>query len=320
MVKGVTRIFHSADVHGNEAVWKKYLRTAEHYKANVIMLCGDLTGKAIVPIVRRGPNDWYCAPYGKVEEFHSMEEVEKKKQEVRNGGFYAVELTQGEVEELQVDEKKMDAFFARVMAETVDRWLSTVEERVSEHTMVIVNPGNDDHFGVDDVIKKHERVIYPLKRVIDIDEKHQLISCDWVNPTPWDTPRECSERDLMKKLEKEFGRVNRYENLICNFHAPPYNTPLDEAPKLDKDLKPVVSFGTPIMEHVGSKAVKEAILKYQPLLALHGHIHESSAHCYLGRTLCVNPGSEYRKGVLKGYVIDLPPTEGARIDCWRVEG
>lgn len=316
----LTRIFYSADVHGNELIWKKYLKAAEYYKADVIMLCGDLTGKAIVPIVRRGSNDWYSRPYGKTEEYHSREAVEKQKHTIRNEGLYVVELTHEEVEEIQKDEKKMDDLFVKVMVETIDRWLSLVEERVTKQTKVIVNPGNDDHFEIDDAIKRHDRVIYPLHRVVDIDEKHQLISCAWVNPTPWKTPRECSEQDLMKKLEKEFARLDGYENLICNFHAPPYGTPLDLAPKLEKDLKPVAHFGTVEKEHVGSKAVNEVIRKYQPLLGLHGHIHESKAHCYLERTLCVNPGSQYRKGVLMGYVLDLPTIKGGRIDCWPVQG
>jgi len=316
----MTRIFHATDPHGNELIWKKYLKTSVYYKADIIMLCGDLTGKAIVPFVKKGDSEWYSSPYGKVETYYCREEVNKKMESIRDQGFYAVELSRSDVEQFQKDEKKMDALFENVMKDTVDRWMTMVEERVPKEVKVLVNPGNDDSFAIDEVIKKHERILYPLQKVVDIDGSHRLISCDWVNPTPWKTPRECSEDELLRKLEREFGRVEAFDNLICNFHAPPYGTQLDLAPKLDKDLRPVSHFGNPEMENVGSKAVKEAILKYQPLLGLHGHIHDSIAHMYLGRTLCVNPGSDYRKGLLRGYVVDLPTPGKPKIECWRVEG
>jgi hypothetical protein len=51
--------------------------------------------------------------------------------------------------------------------------------------------------------------------------------------------------------------------------------------------------------------VRKAIEKFQPLLGLHGHIHESRSAEKIGRTLCVNPGSEYGEGVMRGVVIEL---------------
>jgi len=295
------------------------LKTSVHYKADVIMLFGDLTGKAIVPIVKR-ESDWYSRPFGKTERYFTKEEVEKKIQEIREQGFYAIEMSESQAQECQQDEKKMEALFENVMCETMDRWLSMIEEQVPKEIRVIVSPGNDDHFAIDEVIKKHERVIYPLNKVVDIHDKYKLISCEWVNPTPWLTPRECSEEELMKKLDQEFSRVDSHENVLCNLHAPPFGTTLDIAPRLDKNLKPIAHFGNPEMESVGSKSVRDAIMKYKPLLGLHGHIHECSAHLYLGRTLCVNPGSDYRRGILRGYVVDLPSPENPKMECWRVEG
>ncbi|MDH5794822.1 MAG: phosphoesterase [Candidatus Bathyarchaeota archaeon] len=314
-----TRIFHATDPHGNELIWRKYLKTSVNYKADVIMLFGDLTGKAIVPIVKR-ESDWYSAPFGKTERYFSREEVDKKIKSIRDEGLYAIEMSESDARACQEDEKKMDALFQNVMCETMDRWVSMVEEQVPKGIQVIVSPGNDDHLAIDDVIKKHERVIYPLNKAVDIGDKYKLISCEWVNPTPWLTPRECPEEELMKKLDREFSRVDRYDDLLCNFHAPPFGTILDVAPKLDKTLKPVAHFGSVETESVGSKAVLDAIMKYQPLLGLHGHIHECNAHTYLGKTLCVNPGSDYRKGILRGYVVDLPSPENPKMECWRVEG
>jgi len=303
----LTRIFVASDIHGSEVIWRKFLRMHEIHKADVLMMLGDLTGKAILPIVKRKENEWYYAPWGKEKVLHSRKEVDEVIETYRNQGYYTFETTPEEVEELQAYPRKVDELFIRLMRDVLGSWLEMVEEKVPKNVKVIVSPGNDDSFEIDEVIEKSERVIYPLHKVVDIDGRHQMISCAWTNPTPWDTPRECSEKELKKKLEKEFSKVDSYENLICNFHAPPYDTGLDICPKLDKNLKPVWKMGSPVTYPAGSKAVRECIEKYQPLLGLHGHIHESCGSRYIGRTLCLNPGSEYESGLLRGFVVDLPP-------------
>jgi Icc-related predicted phosphoesterase len=59
---------------------------------------------------------------------------------------------------------------------------------------------------------------------------------------------------------------------------------------------------------VGSTAVRDAIERYQPALSLHGHIHEARGVHWLGRTLALNPGSEYAEGTMKGAIVNLEPT------------
>lgn len=68
--------------------------------------------------------------------------------------------------------------------------------------------------------------------------------------------------------------------------------------------------GQMIMKSVGSVAVREAIEQYQPLIGLHGHIHESRGATRIGRTVCVNPGSEYGEGILRGVIVEI---EGDRV-------
>lgn len=286
-----------------------------YHKADVLMMCGDLTGKALVPIVKRKQDEWYYAPLGKEEILHSAEEVKAVMDKLHDRGWYPFETTPKEVEELKADSKKVNELFAVLMKDTLREWLEMAND-LEQSIKVIVSPGNDDRFDIDEVLRNNERIIYPLNRVVDIDGIHQLISCEWTNLTPWNTPRQCSEEELRKRLEREFKRVNKYDDLICNFHAPPLNTVLDVAPKLDKNKKQVMQFGNPVSINVGSEAVREAIEQYQPFLSLHGHIHESCGFEYVGRTVCINPGSEYESGLLRGYVIDLPPK---KFEFWRVE-
>jgi Icc-related predicted phosphoesterase len=322
--KKMTRIFHSVDAHGSNLVWKKYLNAATAYKVEVVLLCGDLTGKAIVPAVKVKDNEWFINPFGKEERFYSIEKLRERLNVLENQGYYSFETTKKEIAELQREPKKVEEIFARLMKERLEQWLEMVEEKIPKDVEVVVMPGNDDITEIDGVIMAHEdRIIYPLKKVVYIDEKHPMISCEYVNPTPWETPREAQEQEIMKMLEREFSRVDAKEQkyLVCNFHAPPYDTRLDLAPKLDKKLNVVTRLdGSPEMVHVGSKSVKIFIEKHQPRLGLHGHIHEAAADQKIGRTVVVNPGSDYQAGVLRGYVVDLGSDADQEIKVWRVEG
>jgi Icc-related predicted phosphoesterase len=300
------------------------IRTGTHYDANILMMCGDLTGKAILPIVRKNEAEWYCTrtvdlvqTKGNVQWLHSRDEVEKKKQEFREMGYYPFETTPEGLTELAGSEKKVSELVVQLTKDSVSRWIEMVKQQVPKDVTVIVNPGNDDDFAIDEVIRNDERVVYPLDKVVPIGDRYEVISCAHVNPTPWQTPRECSEQELAKLLQAQFDRIRSYDNLICNFHCPPYNTTLDIATKIDKNWRPVNTYGMPVTTNVGSTAVREAIEKYQPLLSLHGHIHESCGFQKIGRTLCLNPGSEYSSGILRGYVIDL--AQGEIVGYQRVE-
>jgi Icc-related predicted phosphoesterase len=130
-----------------------------------------------------------------------------------------------------------------------------------------------------------------------------MINCGWTNPTPWKTPRECSEEDLLKRIRDMTSKVKNMETSIFALHAPPYGTGLDEAPELDKELRPVK--GGTSRAPVGSTAVLQIIKECQPLLGLHGHIHEAKGATKIGRTLCLNPGSMYSEGMLQGVLLAI---------------
>ena len=86
---------------------------------------------------------------------------------------------------------------------------------------------------------------------------------------------------------------------------PPYDSRLDRAVELDAELRPRHHGGQPVEIPVGSTAVRDVIDEFQPLLALHGHIHESRGEARLGRTLAINSGSEYNTGRLHGVVVEV---------------
>lgn len=298
-----TSILYATDVHGSEKCWKKFLRTGKRYKPDIMLMGGDLTGKVIAPIIKLKPNLHTCHLFGHKYELHDEKEIKRIEGLIRETGYYPYRCSLEEAQELGANKKKLDDLFDKLMEASTERWLKMVD--ISKETKVIVNPGNDDRFVIDHVIQESENVIYPLHKVVDLDEKHEMISCEWVNSTPWNSPRECSEKELMKKLEPEVARLDHFENAIFNFHCPPYDTVLDVAPKLDKTLKPKTFLGKPKMENVGSKSVRELIEKHQPLMGLHGHIHESAGRQELGKTTCINPGSDYTSGILYACLIKI---------------
>jgi Icc-related predicted phosphoesterase len=286
-------------------------------KANVVIVGGDLTGKMLVPLVQESDGK---VKYYLMGRMHVVESRELKKiaKEIHGMGYYPYVTDEGGVEELRSSRKKLEEVFVQSMRDTLNKWFDLIREKVPRDASIIVLPGNDDRFEIDDVIKSHEDVIYAEGEVIDLDGVHELVSCGWVNPTPWKTPREESDEDLEKRLEAYISKVDKIETALFNFHAPPYQSKLDEAPLLDEDFKPVIRAGKVVMVPVGSMAVRKVIEEHQPQLGLHGHIHEAGGSMKIGKTFCVNPGSEYSEGVLRAFFIEFRDKEIRRLQ--RIEG
>jgi Icc-related predicted phosphoesterase len=312
-----TRILFATDMHGSEGTWRKFLNASAMLKVDVAICGGDLTGKMIVPIVDRKD--------GKIEYYHMGEthivdadQKDKAYKEIIGIGYYPYSTNQSEYEEMTKSPKKVDQVFHDVMISTLKKWFDLIPQKVPSETRVIVCPGNDDREPVDDVVNNSKNVINGEGKILEIDGSHEMISCGWVNPSPWKTTREEEEDKLEERLERYISQVKNMETAIFNFHAPPYQSKLDDAPLLDKDLNPIIQGGSVIMVPVGSKAVRKMIEKYQPFLGLHGHIHESSGSMKIGRTHCVNPGSEYAEGILRAFFIEFKDTKIAKLQ--RIEG
>lgn len=299
-----TRIFFATDIHGSETCWKKFLNSGKHYEAKVMVLGGDMTGKALVPIVEQGAGRWYATLLENRQDFTTEDEVKQFEESVRRRGYYPFRSTPDEMSELENDEKLRDQLFHHEMLGTVERWMRMADEKL-EGTGIqcFVSPGNDDQFEVDEIIAAAKNVELAEGRVVEFGD-FQMVSTGWANRTPWDTYREEDEEDLKKRLVAMTSQVTAApEKTIYNFHCPPYSTGLDDAPEIDADMRPKDAGRSTVP--VGSTAVRESIEEGQPTLALHGHIHEARGNTRLGRTLCINPGSSYEQGQLLGAVVDL---------------
>jgi Icc-related predicted phosphoesterase len=298
------RLFFATDVHGSEVCWRKFLNAGKHYKADVVILGGDMTGKALVPVIDDGGGSWHATLLDNRETLNGEEAVQQFEQAVIRRGYYPFRTTPEELNELANDEPRWHALFEEEMLKTVERWMELADERLGGSGIrVFVCPGNDDQLEVDEVVANAKTVELGEGRVIDING-FQLASSGWANRTPWDTYREEDEDALLERFERMIADVTTDpEHTIFSLHCPPYNTGLDEAPQLtaDMSLKDAGRATVP----VGSTAVRTVIERHQPALALHGHIHEARGTHRLGKTLCVNPGSTYEQGQLLGAVIDI---------------
>ncbi len=299
------KIFFTTDIHGSERCFRKFVNAAKFYEVQAIILGGDITGKAIIPIIKQAGGK-YTATITNTPHSFSADELEGVQKEIRFNGYYPFVTTDDELDEISKDPDGKNKIFRAAIKESLENWFALAEERLRPiGVKIYVAPGNDDDEIVDEVLAASSFVINPEEQVIEIAPGIEMMSFGYANPTPWDSPRELPEEELAKRLTALADKMSYKGVSIFNLHVPPFNTPLDQAPKLDANLKPVVEGGQIAMAGCGSKSVRSLIEKYQPTVALHGHVHESAGAFRLNKTICLNPGSEYNDGVLRGAIVTI---------------
>lgn len=304
MVK--TRLYFVTDVHGSDRCFRKFVNAGKFYNANVLVLGGDITGKMIVPVVKQADGTSKCEFGGTAYVLKTPEQVNDVVKNIKDSGFYPFIAEPKDVEELSAKPELVHQLFLKLMKESITGWMNLAEERLKGTGIkCYVSPGNDDYFEIDEALNSATYVINPEEKTMDIDGEHEMITLGYANHTPWNSPREVDEDVLQQKIDKMASQVKDMKKALFNLHVPPINTIIDQAPKLDENLKPVISGGSIVMTSAGSTAVRASIEKYQPLSGIHGHIHESRGMVKIGQTICFNPGSEYNSGILKGLLCDI---------------
>jgi Icc-related predicted phosphoesterase len=304
----VPRVFFATDLHGSEMCWRKFLNAAKFYEADILICGGDMTGKAIVPIVQEDGN--FTFTLAGVQQTVGADQVGEIEAQIRRKGYYPLQMNVERLHELDQNEEMRAETFQQVMLDGVDRWMGMAADKLrGTGVRCFVCPGNDDEMEVDDVIRRSDLVELGEGRMLDIDG-WTMISTGWSNHTPWNTHREETEEALGERIESMAKQIPDASRAIFNLHCPPFKSGLDEAPAIDADLK--LLHGGRALRPVRSTAVRAAIEKHQPLLSLHGHIHESKGAIKIGKTLSINPGSSYEEGMLMGAIIQLDPKKGIK--------
>jgi uncharacterized protein len=300
-----TRIFFVADLHGSAICWRKFINAARVYRADVLLVGGDLSAKTVTPVVQEN-GGWVAVVEG-ARRTAPAADVEKLEASLRDGATIPFRTTPAEWEELRAHHGRLDQLFERLAPQEVALWLRWAGERLgSDPTRLLLGLGNDDPTRLEAAIEADGRAELTDNAVLRLDDEHEMVTLAYSNPTPWHTYRELPEEEIARRLDSGAAELERLDRAVFNIHVPPHSTPLDLAPRLDANLtKMMAPGGEPEMVHVGSTAVRQALVRHHPLLALHGHIHESRGTTSFDRTLSVNCGSAYTEGTLLGALIDL---------------
>jgi uncharacterized protein len=302
---GATRLFFATDLHGSERCFRKFTHAGRVYGASLLILGGDLAGKGIAPIVRDG-SGWRCEFAGARLRLATEEEAAAVADRMRQAGLYPHRCTADEYQALAESEPMRAALFHRLMQETLRRWLELAEERLSgTGVRCLAILGNDDEPALAACFEGLRSVTYAEESLVVLEGGYSVFSLGFSNPTPWRTPRELPEEELERRIRDGLRHLPGTDRLILNLHCPPYGSNLDLAPALDEELRVRREMGETKLAPVGSTAVRDAIVRHQPLLSLHGHVHESRGAVRIGRTLAINPGSDYGEGVLRGAIVNL---------------
>ena len=308
-----TRIFFATDIHGSEQCFRKWLNAAGVYEAQALVLGGDVTGKMIVPLVSNGDGVWRGEIYEEAVEARAGDELQALQKRIRTMGRYDVLLSPEEKTAVDEHPHGLDVLFHRAMRESLERWVALAEERLAGSGIpCYMMLGNDDFDDLAEVLRGSEVVTYAEDEIVELPGGFEMASFGYSTPTPWDSPRELPEKEMAERITSLLERLRDPEQAIVNFHCPPHDTHLDQAPMLDAELRPRVDATGLKVGPVGSVAVRDAIDRAQPMLGLHGHVHESPGAQKLGRTLCINPGSDYGDGILRGAIVDIDHAKGVR--------
>jgi uncharacterized protein len=302
----VTRLYYASDIHASEQLWKKFLNAPSFYGADVLIMGGDMSGKLLVPMVETKPEVWETKLFGKHQKAKGEERLRQLEERARFNGFYPYRCDPAEMDRLESDPEYRDRRFREVMAEALERWLDMAHDKLAGKDIPFyVMPGNDDPWEFDEVFALAPEPVENVEGRVVRFHGLQMLSSGWANPTPWDSPREKSEDELFKTFEEVAQELDDGVPAIFNLHIPPYDSTLDMAPELTDDLRVVSKGGEVSMHPVGSQAVRRVVEERQPILSLHGHIHESRGAVKIGKTVAINPGSTYGEGVLDGAVVDI---------------
>jgi Icc-related predicted phosphoesterase len=304
-VARATRVYFVTDLHGSSKCFRKFINAAPIYRADVLVLGGDLAGKALQTIVRGVDGRWRCTFIGTDYVVDDGPELAALERLIEDHGYYPYRAEPGELEARQAD-GSLDRLFADLMVSRLTAWLALADDRLRPAgTPLYLMLGNDDPVELRTLLDRAPWGIHAEGRSVQIDDHHEMLSWGYSNITPWHSHREQTEEQLAAALQGMAQQLRDMSRAIVNVHVPPYGTQLDEAPVLDADLRVVQQAGRVKFAPVGSTAVREFLLDAGPLLGLHGHIHESSGIRRLGRTIAINPGSDYTTGALNGALITL---------------
>ncbi|HTO99919.1 MAG TPA: hypothetical protein VMJ64_00990, partial [Anaerolineales bacterium] len=209
------KLFFATDVHGSEICWKKFIGAAKFYETDVVILGGDMTGKAIIPIIAAGGGKYKVTLLDQETMLDGKEDVDKMVATIQNRGYYPYVTDPDEVAHISATPGRSDEIFLEEALKTMGRWMDYADAKLAGTGIrAFVCPGNDDMFEIDDVIKQSKYVELVEGKVVQLDEHHEMINAGWSTPTPWHTHREESEDQLRQRIQVMIDKLKDVQNSV----------------------------------------------------------------------------------------------------------
>lgn len=300
---GVHSLLFTTDLHGSTIVFRKALQAAIDCDVGALFVGGDLSGKTLTPVVRKAGGKYEALVGGKMESVQTGSALNELEGAITDSGSYPIRVSEDENMVLREDPTARRDVFRSAMKGRLTQWLQEAEELLRPRGVrLIIICGNDDEEELDSIVLGAGFAENPELTGVEYCGR-EVLGESSANKTPFCCPRDRTEEEIEKRLRTKVAVLQAPERAIFLCHIPPARTIIDNVVALDSNLRQRTAAGSPLLTPAGSTAVRKMIEEYEPLLGLHGHIHESAGFARLGKTLCCNPGSEYSNGICRAILL-----------------
>ena len=166
-------VYYASDIHGADRLWRKFINAGKFYDADVLVMGGDITGKAVVPIIRA--NGSLRVPELIGDRVAPAEELESLETQIRNRGFYPYVTTEDELAATHGDPQAVTDLFGRAMAQSVRAWLTLAEERLAGTGIrLFMMLGNDDEPALQEVLAESPLHVDCEDETVELAESIQM--------------------------------------------------------------------------------------------------------------------------------------------------
>jgi Icc-related predicted phosphoesterase len=255
------KVFTASGLEGSTTCFRRFLSAIRTYQADVGVLLGDLTGRQVVSVIKKGPTAWEVPLDGKVHEVDSAATLAQLTRSIVDKGDYWLEQTQEEYEHVRSNPALVELYFKSLARERIQGWFAMAEERLGAGgPPVFIAPGSGDWTVIDELLEHGGRLTPCDDRVVRVGD-YQMMTCSASGPSEWELAREMDDRALHKKLLELCSGIDDPDFAIFNLLA-------------------------------DSKAAQRIVKRFQPLVRLGGAGYGNGGGASRqGRTIEISPRS-----------------------------
>ena len=149
--------------------WRKFLNAGAFHHADVLVMGGEMTGRAMVPLVADG-RGWRVTFEEQPHRLSGEAEMAAMETHIADRGHYPVRLSQDEVEAFANDAVLVDRRFTAEIRHRLERWMAMADERLAGSAIrCLVAPAADGHFDVGPLVTATTRVELATANAIGLE-------------------------------------------------------------------------------------------------------------------------------------------------------